>query len=621
MADSCAQYVSTDDLKAAKESILHIEHVATSKDANGNPALVVTDPIRGVGYTNATLDGLFSDIGFKPVNGSFEDGGTLVNRWDVLLYETNGSFYQWIGPIPVGGLVVSAGSSPFDSGGNLISGWVDRTELILRSDLASTATGKGDALIGVDLGVTGSLARTQDSKNRETVSIKDFAGTDTVALKAAMTYLASVGGGTVLLPKGTYTLGNIPLISGVSIAGQGTETTTVTPAANNTVIFDDNANPTATHAMICTIRGLSINCAAITGTVGIRSVNGNRLYVRDVNFYGCATNLELDRGGNHLLQNILSAPSSGVSKAGRLHLWSSDDTKYGAVFTTVDNYRIEGDSVDECILMRRAVGVKFNNVIVNDNSYDGTVFVLENDCQGILVNGGVIVGCGTGAVFRKGSGIDKAPIVNIFQNVDFDQCMQNSIIIEAGAGNQINGGSITSSDIATTTTAIGLTTADAVRNYFNNVSIAGYYGVNGTAVLINNATNNTFNNMIVEGCSQGWAFGAVATGNVINGGDARYNVTNPIVGSIAQAGISVKNLKGFRGSTVVATPTLPASGVAITNNFGVPVRVFINGGAVSLISINGVASGFTTGAMLTLEPGETLAVTYTTAPSWNWIGV
>ena len=136
MADPCAQYVSTDDLKAAKESIVHIEHVATSKDANGNPALVVTDPIRGVNYTNTTLDGLFSDIAFKPVNGSFEDGGTLVNRWDVLLYETNGSFYQWLGEIPVGGLVVNAGSSPFNSSGALLPGWTDRTDLTLRQDLA-----------------------------------------------------------------------------------------------------------------------------------------------------------------------------------------------------------------------------------------------------------------------------------------------------------------------------------------------------------------------------------------------------------------------------------------------------------------------------------------------------
>ena len=134
MADSCAQYVSTDDLKAAKESILHIEHVATSKDANGNPALTATDPIRGENYTNATLDGLFSDIGFKPVNGSFEDSGTLVNRWDVLLYETNGAFYQWMGVLPK---TVPAGSSPFDSSGTLITGWVDRTDLTLRTEISS----------------------------------------------------------------------------------------------------------------------------------------------------------------------------------------------------------------------------------------------------------------------------------------------------------------------------------------------------------------------------------------------------------------------------------------------------------------------------------------------------
>lgn len=161
MAESCAQYVSTDDLKAAKESILHIEHVATSKDANGNPARVVTDPIRGENYTNATLDGLFSDIGFKPVNGSFEDSGTLVNRWDVLLYETNGSFYQWIGAIPVGGLVVPAGSSPFDSGGNLLPGWVDQSDLTLRGQLSAPdglkLVGAVDSIVALR-GVTGSIS-------------------------------------------------------------------------------------------------------------------------------------------------------------------------------------------------------------------------------------------------------------------------------------------------------------------------------------------------------------------------------------------------------------------------------------------------------------------------------
>lgn len=225
MADSCAQYVSADDLKAAKESILHIEHVATSKDANGNPALVVTDPIRGVGYTNATLDGLFSDIGFKPVNGSFEDGGTLVNRWDVLLYETNGAFYQWVGAIPVGGLVVPAGSSPFDSSNNLLPGWVDRSDLTLRSDLAdpdkgpnlvaySPSTTYNPGTVGEALGPYAATGATnkfskEDRANRQIYS-DDFGvpGTDSGnSINLAFDYMKTVGdafahGGKVNIPRG-----------------------------------------------------------------------------------------------------------------------------------------------------------------------------------------------------------------------------------------------------------------------------------------------------------------------------------------------------------------------------------------------------------------------------------
>lgn len=224
MADSCAQYVNADELKAVKESVLHIEHVATSKDANGNPALVVTDPIRGANYTNATLDGLFSDVGFKPVNGSFEDGGTLVNRWDVLLYETNGAFYQWLGAIPVGGLVVSAGSSPFDSSGNLLPGWVDRSDLTLRADLASTTgatlVSNGSETVAAQLNHL--LARTTNVFNVDSYgAVGDAAlagdnltvtGTDdTAAFILATAAAKAAGGGKVVCTPGktyliTYTI-------------------------------------------------------------------------------------------------------------------------------------------------------------------------------------------------------------------------------------------------------------------------------------------------------------------------------------------------------------------------------------------------------------------------------
>lgn len=209
MADSCAQYVNADDLKAAKESILHIEHVATSKDANGDHALSVSDPIRGQNYTNTTLDGLFADIGFKPVNGSFEDGGELKNRWNVLLYETNGSFYQWLGTLPH---TVPPGSSPFDSSGQLIAGWVNQTDLTLRTQLASPS--QGDLLVAAQA-PGDSVPRTVHDKMLESISIADYLTGGDVA--GAIIKAVAATSGTIIVPPGDYiatpTLAQVPSLT------------------------------------------------------------------------------------------------------------------------------------------------------------------------------------------------------------------------------------------------------------------------------------------------------------------------------------------------------------------------------------------------------------------------
>jgi len=477
-------------------------------------------------------------------------------------------------------------------------------------------------LVAAILDAPGSKARTQHDKNSEQVSIKDFIGSDTVALNAAISYLSSRNGGVVRIPAGSYTFGNIPLKTGVSIIGEGKEQTNITPSSANITIFDDSASPNSGHGMLVTISGMSINCGATTGVTGIKSISGNRVNVRDVNFYGCAVNIEFDRGGNHIIENVLSSGTATL-KAGQLKLWSSLDTMYGSVFTSVSGYRIENSgtgSVPEAIYMRRAVAVKFDRLITNDSNYTGTCVVIENDCQGICINNSVIVGFLTGIHFRKGGGIDKPPIVNILQNVDFDQCQETSIKFEAGELNQVNGGSITSSDVGTDQRAVALIGAATKLNSFNNVHVTGYYGTNGAGFLISNAISNRFFNCVVSGSNQGYAFAGTVTDNIILGGDVSSNVVFATTGSLSGSGNSIRNLKGFNATDKIVTPAMPTSGTPVTNNFGVPARVFINGGTVNTIAINGVASGFTTGAMLTLNPSESITINYTSAPSWNWIG-
>lgn len=70
-------------------------------------------------------------------------------------------------------------------------------------------------------------------------------------------------------------------------------------------------------------------------------------------------------------------------------------------------------------------------------------------------------------------------------------------------------------------------------------------------------------------------------------------------------------------------PAVPATTVAVANTFDTPVDAYIKGGTVTVITVNGVA---TVGALATgqtvvvrLMPGETIAMTFSVAPTWTWL--
>lgn len=202
---NCNDYISADDLKTGKQAILHIEHVAKSRDANGDPALEVTDTIRGESVTNKTLDGFFSSVGFKPADGSFEASGTINHRWETLLYESEGNYYQWMGVLPK---IVPPGSTPATTGGISPTTWVNQTDLTLRTDLASSSNGKGANLLTYKSQVSNSIAISQQIKNSERVSVfeylaKPIPGFDNASAFAKMKEDAEAGV-VITFPPGVY---------------------------------------------------------------------------------------------------------------------------------------------------------------------------------------------------------------------------------------------------------------------------------------------------------------------------------------------------------------------------------------------------------------------------------
>jgi hypothetical protein len=69
----------------------------------------------------------------------------------------------------------------------------------------------------------------------------------------------------------------------------------------------------------------------------------------------------------------------------------------------------------------------------------------------------------------------------------------------------------------------------------------------------------------------------------------------------------------------VAQPAVPASTVAQANNLGVDCQVYITGGTVTAVTIDGTATGLTSGTFH-VGSGQSISITYSVAPTWKWFG-
>lgn len=113
------------------------------------------------------------NLGLNPV-GTFQAGATLNSANDIIQDTTTFLWYRWddVSSLPK---VVPSGSTPASTGGIAAGAWqaVDVSD-VLRRDLISSSTGKGDSLVAVKQPFTGTFLRTQHDKNTEILSIKDF---------------------------------------------------------------------------------------------------------------------------------------------------------------------------------------------------------------------------------------------------------------------------------------------------------------------------------------------------------------------------------------------------------------------------------------------------------------
>lgn len=151
MSSGCGDVLSLEDLKTAKKHQTFEAEVITGKAggiASGADIDYATNQVTG--QVQKTLPAILSDLGYRVASFTFITGGTLsVGDTDVaVLWPVSsggdGNYYRWKGSYPK---VVPANSTPSSSGGISDSGWMPVGDITLRSDLASSDTGKGVSLV------------------------------------------------------------------------------------------------------------------------------------------------------------------------------------------------------------------------------------------------------------------------------------------------------------------------------------------------------------------------------------------------------------------------------------------------------------------------------------------
>jgi hypothetical protein len=111
-----------------------------------------------------------------------------------------------------------------------------------------------------------------------------------------------------------------------------------------------------------------------------------------------------------------------------------------------------------------------------------------------------------------------------------------------------------------------------------------------------------------------------AGANLIEGNPLRVNgsVAHAVLATAGAASIVRSNI-GYNPVGALGPPAVPGSTTPLVNPYNVDASVFITGGTVTVIKINGVTTGLTSG-QFAVPAGGSVTLTYSVAPTWTWIG-
>lgn len=412
---------------------------------------------------------------------------------------------------------------------------------------------------------------------------------DTAAITNAIAAAGAAGGGIVFFPPGTYKTSGSIVINNDNIilmgAGWGTVIKPVSGAQ-----FDVFSTPIPASVGLSGyvrnyigIENLMIDCSNMTGTTagqgnGIHWYGVRYSYIRDVYVLSCknwAILLDGDNTGpgnnfgydNHVMRCVFDLSNAGI------YATNCEANDFRDI-----RFKWAGAA---CLALQPVFGSTDTNAL---HLRLGSGYNSVMGC--ILGKGGAYT---TEAIRASNSGPCK-----IIGN-RFDQVRNQAIVLNGGnhivIGNQL--GSPGSANTGVPGIQIGSSNNTIIGNKFDNTAGAIHY---------------TY--AIAEA-------GGPFSGNIIDGNNLLIG-SSGYISQNAASNNRVDNNYPYNPVTLTP-PTVPASGTAQTNLFGVHAMVLVTGGTVSQIAIGGTNTGQTSG-WFRVPAGQTITLTYTVAPTWSWFG-
>lgn len=154
----------------------------------------------------------------------------------------------------------------------------------------------------------------------------------------------------------------------------------------------------------------------------------------------------------------------------------------------------------------------------------------------------------------------------------------------------------------------------------------GYASIEACAVCLNTSTSNSFSKVYIDNLDfENGAGGFAPQAHIYDPNNLMFGkvglTTNNAISSLIITGAANLEIKSLQaGIGHVTPPAIPASTVALVNPFWRDAMVVITGGAVTVVTVDGTATGFTaTGVTVVVPSGKTIALTFSVTPSWDWV--